>query len=157
MKLISTTIATPVGPFTMAVSEESVVAGAFSARLEIGSEPKADLGPWSKAVLAYVEGDVYAIDDIPVAQPGGPFTAAARRAMRTVAPGQTMTYQLLAAHAGNPRAVRAAGTACATNKVALFVPCHRIIRTDGGLGGYAWGLDVKQWLLAHEAKAAVSA
>ncbi|MFY9265749.1 MAG: MGMT family protein, partial [Solirubrobacterales bacterium] len=48
--------------------------------------------------------------------------------------------------------VRAAGTACGTNAAALFVPCHRVLRTDGSLGGFGWGLPVKEWLLAHEAK-----
>ena len=51
---------------------------------------------------------------------------------------------------GRPAAVRAAAQACARNAPALFVPCHRVLRTDGGLGGYRWGLDVKKWLLGHE-------
>ena len=52
--------------------------------------------------------------------------------------------------ADNPAAVRAAAAACAYNAAALFVPCHRILRTDGTLGGFRWGLPVKQWLLDHE-------
>ena len=64
-----------------------------------------------------------------------------------------MTYTEYAAKAGRPLAVRAAAAACARNAAALFVPCHRVVRTDGGLGGFRWGLPVKRWLLAHEAGA----
>ena len=70
--------------------------------------------------------------------------------MRKVKPGKTITYSQLAQKAGSPRAVRAAGSACAKNAIALVVPCHRILATGGGLGGYAYGLDAKKWLLAHE-------
>jgi len=71
-------------------------------------------------------------------------------ASRTVSAGTTTSYTGLAALAGRPNAVRAAGSACAKNLVAPFVPCHRILRTDGSLGGYYYGLPVKAALLAHE-------
>lgn len=67
--------------------------------------------------------------------------------------GTTATYAWVAAAAGNPKAVRAAGSACATNPIPIVVPCHRVIRSDGTLGGYGGGLDVKQALLALEASA----
>jgi methylated-DNA-[protein]-cysteine S-methyltransferase len=70
--------------------------------------------------------------------------------MREVPPGETITYTELAARAGSPTAVRAAGQACARNVIAPIVPCHRILRSDGTFGGYAYGLHVKRWLLAHE-------
>ena len=70
--------------------------------------------------------------------------------MRQVRPGSTVTYTELAGSAGNPRAARAAGAACAKNLVPLVVPCHRIVRSDGSLGGYYYGLAIKRWLLAHE-------
>ncbi|MGB3953022.1 MAG: MGMT family protein, partial [Solirubrobacterales bacterium] len=63
-----------------------------------------------------------------------------------------VSYATLAGMSGRPRAVRAAGTACGTNAAALFVPCHRVLRTDGTLGGFGWGLHVKESLLAHEAE-----
>ncbi|MFN3925139.1 MAG: methylated-DNA--[protein]-cysteine S-methyltransferase, partial [Pseudarthrobacter sp.] len=71
--------------------------------------------------------------------------------LRLVQPGQPVTYARYAELAGNPRAVRAAASACAFNAAALFVPCHRVIRTDGSLGGFRWGLPVKRSLLAREA------
>jgi methylated-DNA-[protein]-cysteine S-methyltransferase len=71
-----------------------------------------------------------------------------------VAPGEAITYTELATRTGNSRANRAAAQACARNAAALFVPCHRIIRADGGLGGFRWGVDIKRWLLAHESAVA---
>jgi methylated-DNA-[protein]-cysteine S-methyltransferase len=70
--------------------------------------------------------------------------------MRAVAPGTTVSYAVLAAQAGNPDAPRAAGAACAANLIAPVVPCHRVLRTGGSLGGYYYGLDRKRWLLRHE-------
>ena len=76
--------------------------------------------------------------------------------MREIKPGEPITYTAFAALAGRPAAVRAAAQACARNAPALFVPCHRVLRTDGGLGGYRWGLDVKKWLLGHERRLPVT-
>jgi methylated-DNA-[protein]-cysteine S-methyltransferase len=67
-----------------------------------------------------------------------------------VTAGDVVTYSEFAELAGRPAAVRAAASACARNAAALFVPCHRIVRTDGGLGGYRYGLEIKRWLRAHE-------
>jgi methylated-DNA-[protein]-cysteine S-methyltransferase len=61
-----------------------------------------------------------------------------------------VTYTEFAARAGRPAAVRAAAQACARNAAALFVPCHRVLRLDGSLGGFRWGLPVKRWLIDHE-------
>ena len=72
------------------------------------------------------------------------------RAVREIPPGETRTYAELAAAAGNPKAVRAAGTACGANQLAVVIPCHRALRTGGGLGGYAYGLERKRALIARE-------
>lgn len=106
----------------------------------------------TEAVSYYADGDLTALDRVPVSQPGGPFTQRAWTAMRGIGPGETLTYSELAQAAGNPAAVRAAGSACARNLIAPFVPCHRVVRTDGTLGGYYYGLDVKRALLTHEAR-----
>jgi methylated-DNA-[protein]-cysteine S-methyltransferase len=66
--------------------------------------------------------------------------------------GRTASYTSVAARAGNPRAVRAVGSACATNPLPVLVPCHRVVRSDGGLGGYLGGLEAKRALLALEAR-----
>jgi AraC family transcriptional regulator of adaptative response/methylated-DNA-[protein]-cysteine methyltransferase len=78
------------------------------------------------------------------------------QALKTIPPGQTLTYKEIAAQIGKPNAMRAVGHACATNPVALAVPCHRAIRGDGGLGGYRWGLQRKEKLLAAEREGAAT-
>ncbi|MCU1438289.1 MAG: cysteine methyltransferase [Naasia sp.] len=105
------------------------------------------------AVHAYYAGDFAAVDAVPVAQPGGPFRQEAWRALRRTPAGRPVSYTEFAAASGRPAAVRAAASACATNAAALFVPCHRVVRTDGGLGGFAWGVPVKRALLDREAAA----
>jgi len=72
--------------------------------------------------------------------------------LREIAYGTTASYATIAAAAGSPKAVRAVGSACATNPLPVIVPCHRVVRSDGTLGGYAGGLDAKRALLALEAR-----
>jgi methylated-DNA-[protein]-cysteine S-methyltransferase len=103
-----------------------------------------------EALTAYSGGDLDALDRVVVRQPGGPFLLRAWTELRGVHAGETDSYAGLAKRAGSDGAVRAAGQACARNRVAPFVPCHRILRSDGSLGGYAYGLPVKAALLAHE-------
>jgi methylated-DNA-[protein]-cysteine S-methyltransferase len=158
----ATTIDTPPGPFAIVASDDLVLASGWTAdpaellaligpALRPASlTPRRDLGPITRAVEDYVAGDVHAIDAVPVAQAASPFLERAWAALRTIPAGAPETYAQLAARCGSPTAVRAAGSACARNPTALFVPCHRIVRTDGSLGGFAYGLDVKRWLLAHE-------
>lgn len=71
--------------------------------------------------------------------------------------GRTLTYADVARHLGRPRAVRAVARACAANPVALLVPCHRVVRSDGRPGGYRWGEALKRALLAHERRNAAPA
>jgi methylated-DNA-[protein]-cysteine S-methyltransferase len=161
------TITTPAGPFTVVVTSDAdgrdvVLASGWTADLgellpvvhptlrPVGSERVADL-----AVLDVVEkffaGDVTAIDGVPVRQRSGPFLTEAWDVLRTVPAGRPDTYAAFAARCGRPAAVRAAANACARNAAALFVPCHRVLGSGGGLGGFRWGTPVKRWLLDHEA------
>lgn len=105
----------------------------------------------ARAIAAFFAGDLAALDQVRVEQSGGEFISQAWRSLRAVPAGQTVTYTELAAAAGRPAAVRAAASACATNRAALFVPCHRVVRSDGGLGGFRYGVAVKQAMLAFEA------
>lgn len=98
----------------------------------------------------YFAGDIEAINGITVRQPGAQFSQDAWKAMRKVKAGKTLSYADLADRAGSAAAVRAAGSACAKNAIALVVPCHRIVKTGGALGNYAYGLNKKEWLLHHE-------
>lgn len=70
--------------------------------------------------------------------------------LQTIPHGEIRTYKQLAVALGSPGAVRAVGSACATNPLPIFVPCHRITRSDGSLGGYRGGFEAKEWLLKHE-------
>ncbi|WP_089155148.1 methylated-DNA--[protein]-cysteine S-methyltransferase [Micromonospora sp. NBS 11-29] len=163
--LDSTVIDTPAGPLSVLARPDGAVrAAGFTAdpttlvplahpSLRGDLRERADLGPVTVAVRAYLDGDLTAIDSVEVEQhTSGLFLAHAWRVLRDVKPGDPVTYTGFAALAGRPAAVRAAAAACARNAAALFVPCHRVLRTDGALGGYRWGLDVKKWLLGHEGR-----
>jgi AraC family transcriptional regulator of adaptative response/methylated-DNA-[protein]-cysteine methyltransferase len=90
--------------------------------------------------------------DLPLDVAGTGFQQAVWRELRRIPPGETRSYAEIAAAAGKPQAVRAAGSANGANCVAVLIPCHRVIRSDGSLGGYAYGLDIKRKLLEREAK-----
>ena len=81
---------------------------------------------------------------------GTPFQLRVWQALRLIPWGQTISYGELARRVGNPQACRAVGQANGLNPIPLIIPCHRVIATDGGLGGYSSGLDRKRWLLRHE-------
>jgi methylated-DNA-[protein]-cysteine S-methyltransferase len=161
--MLTATIDTPPGPFTIVASDEAVLASGWTddperLRAMIGAAlrpvdeltPRRDLGPFTRAVADYLGGDLTAIDAIPVSVASTPFHERAWAELRMIPAGAPETYGQLAARCESPSAVRAAGTACGRNPAALFVPCHRIVRTGGGLGGFGYGLPVKRWLLDHE-------
>lgn len=162
------TIDTPAGPFTAIEADGAVLASGWTANVDdlLGLVHRTlrpstvvrrtDLGDITKAVIGYHEGDLTAIDSVPVRQRSGPFLDAAWAALRTVPAGAPVTYTEYAAIAGRPGAVRPAASACARNAAALFVPCHRVLRTDGTLGGFRWGLPTKRWLIEHEREHAVN-
>lgn len=110
----------------------------------VGTHPHLD------AVAAYFDDDTTALSRIPSRQTGSNFQRAAWDAIARIPYGSTQTYQQLAAAAGNPRAVRAAGTICGRNRLVLLVPCHRIIKSDGSIGSYLYGPDLKTKLLTLE-------
>jgi methylated-DNA-[protein]-cysteine S-methyltransferase len=159
----SSTVDTPAGPFTTVVTAQDVVlAGGWTADIadlmpQVSAslrpseiQQRAELGRITAAVRDYHAGQLDAVDDIEVMQRSGEFMEHAWQVLRTVPAGKPVTYSEYAMLAGRPAAVRAAASACARNAAALFVPCHRVIRTDGSLGGFRWGLPAKRWLLAHE-------
>jgi AraC family transcriptional regulator of adaptative response/methylated-DNA-[protein]-cysteine methyltransferase len=93
-------------------------------------------------------------DDLPLDIRGTAFQERVWRALRQVPAGRTASYADIAAAVGQPRAVRAVAQACAANHLAVAVPCHRVVRTDGSLSGYRWGVERKRALLDREAAAA---
>ncbi|WP_433420273.1 methylated-DNA--[protein]-cysteine S-methyltransferase [Microtetraspora malaysiensis] len=112
-----------------------------------------DLGDIAQAVRDYLDGELDALDRVPTTQPGTSTRQRLYTALRSVPAGTTVSYGTLAEMAGLPKtAARAAGSACAQNLIAPFVPCHRVLPTTGGFGGYYYGVPVKEWLLAHESR-----
>lgn len=89
---------------------------------------------------------------LPLDLRGTPFQRRVWRALRRIRPGTTVTYAELAGRVGRPSAVRAVARACAANPLALLIPCHRVVRSDGKLGGYRWGAARKRLLLEFEAR-----
>lgn len=108
------------------------------------------LGGWLHKVVAHIEtphGDC----DLPLDAQGTPFQQRVWQALRGVAPGTTASYAAIAARIGLPKSTRAVAQACGANPIAVVVPCHRVLRSDGGLSGYRWGAARKRALLAREA------
>jgi len=156
------TLGTPDGPFTVLEDTEGrVVASGWTddpaqllARLADRHRPgrvTAGRVRAAGAVEAYYAGEVEAAMQVPVRQYGTELFTEGWRQLRAIPSGTVLTYTELAAAMGRPGAVRAAASVCARSAPALFVPCHRVLRSDGTLGGFAWGLDVKRALLEREA------
>ena len=103
-----------------------------------------------RAISDYFSGDLCAINSIPVTTGGTSFQREVWAALRTIQAGTTLSYGALARQLGRPKCVRAVGLASAANPVAIVVPCHRVIGTDGSLTGYGGGIRRKRWLLIHE-------
>ena len=156
------TLETPDGPFTVIAGADGAVlasgwtteSDALLVRIHARLRPDAIVEATTDAaaaVDAFYAGDLDAIDLIRVAQLGTPMQQAGWAALRRISPGRPLSYTEFAAELGSPGAVRAAASICARNAPALFVPCHRVLRSDGSMGGFAWGEDVKRRLLSREA------
>ncbi|MFZ5445498.1 MAG: methylated-DNA--[protein]-cysteine S-methyltransferase [Myxococcota bacterium] len=104
-------------------------------------------------LIAYFAGRLTEFD-VKLAPAGTDFQKRVWTALRSIPLGQTTTYAALAAHLGSPSGSRAVGMANGRNPISLIVPCHRVVGADGTLTGYAGGLELKQWLLDHEATTA---
>jgi methylated-DNA-[protein]-cysteine S-methyltransferase len=101
---------------------------------------------------AFFAGDLGALDALEASLGGTPFQRSVWAALREIPHGSTTTYSALAAAIGRPGAPRAVGHANGSNPIAIVVPCHRVVGSDGALTGYAGGLERKRWLLEHERK-----
>jgi len=160
-----TTILTSIGTIIVVASDRGLAAvriGSSTSQLvdEVADEfPGAELvedvaglGLVATAVGRLSQG-LDATVDLPLDLTGTAFQARVWEALRRIPAGEVRSYAEVAAAIGSPSAVRAVGSACGRNPVALVIPCHRVVRSDGGLGGYRWGLEVKRALLETEARA----
>jgi methylated-DNA-[protein]-cysteine S-methyltransferase len=146
-------VETAIGMFRAVVIDGSVRTAGFLGD-GAATEVIRDTSGVHDALAAYFAGDIDALDAISVAPQGTEFRQLVWKHLREIGAGSTISYGELAARVGAPGAARAVGTANATNPICLVIPCHRVVRTGGGLGGYAFGLDRKRWLLAHESRPA---
>lgn len=109
----------------------------------------AEFARWFASALAALE-QPHVACNAPLALEGSAFQQQVWQALRDIPAGQTTSYSRLAAKLGKPQATRAVARACAANRLAVLVPCHRVVAADGSLAGYRWGLARKKTLLARE-------
>src|SRR5262245_53265961 len=162
MNFLTDEVSSAIGPIVIAVRDGRLVSLDFGdcrermralltarygrARLERAPDPDGISG----RIEAYLSGELGAVDDIAVESGGTPFQRDVWTALRGVPAGTTVTYAQLARTLGRPAALRAVGGANARNPVAIVIPCHRMVGSDGSLTGYGGGLSRKRWLLDHE-------
>src|SRR5215212_4394741 len=153
-----TTFDSPIGPMLIAATSKGICRLTFDDSEESLKRlfPKATIVKDDGGLRDLVEGALVAIErpsaanELPIDVAGTAFQEAVWRELRKIPLGETRSYAQIAAAIGQPKAVRAVGTANGDNHVAVLIPCHRVIRSDGSLGGYAGGLDRKQRLLEAE-------
>ncbi|MDZ4826379.1 MAG: methylated-DNA--[protein]-cysteine S-methyltransferase [Actinomycetota bacterium] len=142
-------VETPVGWFTAEVADGAVRRAGFD---EWG-RPSPGAPGVLDALVAYFGGELDALGRIRVDVQGTSFQERVWKLLREIPPGQTRSYGDLADDLGVAGAARAVGMANASNPVGVIVPCHRVVRSTGAIGGYAGGVERKRWLLDHESRA----
>lgn len=158
-------ISTPVGPMTLGATDDALVLADFTDRAMM----PAQLAAIRRRIGPPVEGPAPLLDeaerqldeyfggtrrafDLPIDAPGSPFQERVWTELRRIPHGETISYRELAMRVDAPAASRAVGRANGSNRLAVVIPCHRVLASGGGLGGYGGGLDAKRWLLALEAR-----
>lgn len=157
-------VSTSLGPMLVAATQKGICRLSFDEDEAALRQrfPRAQLLPADDAMQAWIEGAVQAVEnpsrmpDLPLDVAGTAFQEAIWQELRRIPVGETRTYADIAASVGKPGAVRAAGSANGANNVAVLIPCHRVIRSDGSLGGYAYGLERKARLLEREGNESVA-
>ena len=155
------TLDSPIGPLTAAEragrvcllhfgADSPAIDGKFEAWYPGEPRGRQPLPGVGDVLQRYFAGDLSALDTVPVELNGTPFQKKVWQALRRIPCGATISYGELARRIGVAAAVRAVGAANGANPVAVIVPCHRVIGSNGSLTGYGGGLERKQWLLAHE-------
>ena len=158
------TLETPLGPVYLAFTatglreltfseENAPLPGASPRGTPETDLPKEALKTWRQVVKVledYFGGRPADFEDLPLDLEGSPFYLRVWEELKKIPAGETVSYGELARRLGNPRASRAVGQACGANPIPLIVPCHRVIASNGSLGGFSSGLERKRWLLEHE-------
>ncbi len=143
---------TPLGPVLITADEHHILSVLVMDSRDPIEESETDpIRRCKQQLQEYFDGQRKTFD-LPLAQEGTPFQQKVWQQLTAIPFGQTITYMQLAKALGDPKSIRAAGTANGKNKLWIIVPCHRVVGSDGKLVGYAGGLHRKKWLLDHEAK-----
>ncbi len=134
--------------------EQSLIADLRKCFLTAGLiEKDIDFGHWLTQIVNFI--DIPQRDlELPLDIRGTLFQKQVWRVIQDIPLGTTTSYKEIATKLGNPKAARAVATACAANPIALLVPCHRVLRSDGGISGYRWGIENKRILITREANTA---
>ena len=162
MRIEYTIVDSPFGKLLVGATERGVCAVALGDSSEAlvtalrADFPRADVErsddahrDWVEEIVGNIGGGNVGLN-VPLDVQGTAFQKQVWSLLRKIPPGRTRSYGEIAAALGNPRATRAVARACASNRIALVIPCHRVVRTDGAVGGYKWGTKRKQALLARE-------
>jgi len=159
LRIVYTTFASPLGTVLLAATARGICSlklGPDAERQFVEEFRAAErtldrpaLAEARRTVLDYLKGDG-TLARLPLDVRGTAFQLRVWEALRSIPLGETRSYGEIAGAIGAPRAVRAVGSACGANPAALVIPCHRALRSDGALGGYAWGLERKRRILAIE-------
>jgi methylated-DNA-[protein]-cysteine S-methyltransferase len=145
-------IPTPVGPLTIIGDKQAINTLTFKEGITPSHESLPDsMLLCIEELEAYFAGGLQQFT-FPIAQPGTEFQQTVWQQLTTIPYGQTISYLQLAQRINNPKSIRAVGTTNGRNRIAIVVPCHRVIGSNGALTGYAGGLWRKKWLLEHEMK-----
>ncbi len=166
MRIAYTIVSSPLGRLLVGATERGISAlylGETESHLEAALKkeyPRAEilrdrngLEGWVGKILAHLRGREPQLD-LPTDVQATAFQRRVWEELRRIPYGTTRTYSEVARAIGRPQAIRAVARACATNPVSVVVPCHRVVREDGNLAGYRWGLNRKQALIEHESAAA---
>ncbi len=153
------TIQSPIGDITLVATESALVEiclpsfsseasdAASTLRHRILDQAERELNEYFQGARTHFS--------IPLSQAGTAFQSDVWRVLIEIPFGESRSYKWLATRVSRPNATRAVGSANGRNRLPIVVPCHRVIAADGGIGGYAGGLEMKRWLLAHEARTCI--
>lgn len=148
-KIASTYLQTAIGPLKIVGSDAGIQEVVFAENLPETTEIPECLQAATHQLKAYFEGSRNHFE-LPLNPQGTAFQKKVWRVLENIPFGQTVSYQDIANTLGDPKVIRAAASANGKNPIAIIIPCHRVIGSDGSLTGYAGGLHRKQWLLEHE-------
>ena len=159
--LFQSSLKTPIGTLHLVAREHVLLGAGFrsfadlhqrmdDAEFALGIKDAKRIPVITELVENYFDGDLSSLNGISVRQPGSDFSQSVWKAMRKIPAGKTWSYGDLAKKIGSPAAMRAVGTACGKNLIAPIIPCHRVVKSDGAIGQYGYGVEVKEFLLRHE-------